>query len=83
MTDQAKLQDELARLDSSRQELDRELRDAQDRQRYGTNADEIEAAKREERDKVVAMDRLMTRIRAVEGQLLMAGKAGAEPSHFG
>jgi hypothetical protein len=83
MTDRAKLQDELARLDSSRQELDRELRDAQDRQRYGTNADEIEAAKREERDKVVAMDRLMTRIRAVEGQLLMAGKAGAEPSHFG
>jgi hypothetical protein len=83
MTDQAKLQDELARLDSSRQELDRELRDAQDRHRYGTNADEIEAAKREERDKVVAMDRLMTRIRAVEGQLLMAGKAGAEPSHFG
>jgi hypothetical protein len=82
MTDRAKLQDELARLDSSRQELDRELRDAQDRQRYGTNADEIEAAKREERDKVVAMDRLMTRIRAVEGQLLMAGKAGAEPSHF-
>jgi cell division protein FtsB len=82
MTDQAKLQDELARLDSSRQELDREIRDAQDRQRYGTNADEIEAAKREERDKVVAMDRLMTRIRAVEGQLLMAGKAGAEPSHF-
>jgi hypothetical protein len=83
MTDRAKLQDELARLDSSRQELDRELRDAQDRQRYGTNADEIEAAKRDERDKVVAMDRLMTRIRAVEGQLLMAGKAGAEPSHFG
>ena len=83
MTDRAKLQDELARLDSSRQELDRELRDAQDRQRYGTDADEIEAAKRDERDKVVAMDRLMTRIRAVEGQLLMAGKAGAEPSHFG
>jgi hypothetical protein len=82
MTDRAKLQDELARLDSSRRELDREIRDAHDRQRYGTDPDEIEAAKRDEREKVVAMDRLMTRIRAVEGQLLMAAKAGAEPSHF-
>jgi hypothetical protein len=80
MTDRAKLRDELARLDSSRQELDREIRDAQDRQRYGTDPDEIEAAQRDERDKVIAMDRLMTRIRAVEGQLLVA--AGAEPSHL-
>ena len=80
MPERAKLRDELARLDLSRQELDREIRDAQQRQQYSTNADEIEAAKREERDKVVAMDRLMTRIRAVEGQLL--AKAGAEPSHF-
>ena len=82
MPERAKLRDELARLDLSRQELDREIRDAQQRQRYSTNADEIEAAKREERDKVVAMDRLMTRIRAVEGQLLVAAKAGAEPSHL-
>jgi hypothetical protein len=82
MADRAKLEEELARLDLSRQELDRDIREAQDRQRYGTKPDEIEAAKREEHDKVVAMDRLMTRIRAVEGQLLMAGKAGAEPSHF-
>jgi len=82
MTDRAKLQDELARLDSSRQEIDRQIRDAQDRQRYGTDPDEIEAAKRDEREKVVAMDRLMTRIRAVEGQLLVANKAGAEPSHL-
>ena len=82
MPERAKLRDELARLDLSRQELDREIRDAQQRQRYSTNADEIEAAKREEREKVVAMDRLMTRIRAVEGQLLVAAKAGAEPSHL-
>lgn len=82
MADPAKLHDELARLDLSRQELDREIRDAHDRQRYGTKPDEIEAAKRDEHDKVVAMDRLMTRIRAVEGQLLVASKTGAEPSHL-
>ena len=82
MPERAKLRDELARLDLSRQELDREIRDAQQRQRYSTNADEIEAAKREERHKVVAMDRLMTRIRAVEGQLLVGAKAGADPSHL-
>ena len=82
MPERAKLRDELARLDLSRQELDRQIRDAQQRQQYSTSADDIEAAKREERDKVVAMDRLMTRIRAVEGQLLVAGKAGAEPSHL-
>ena len=82
MPERAKLRDELARLDLSRQELDRQIRDAQQRQKFSTSADEIEAAKRDERDKVVAMDRLMTRIRAVEGQLLVAGKAGAEPSHL-
>jgi hypothetical protein len=82
MPERAKLRDELARLDLSRQELDRQIRDAQQRQKFSTSADEIEAAKRAERDKVVAMDRLMTRIRAVEGQLLVAGKAGAEPSHL-
>lgn len=82
MPERAKLRDELARLDLTRQDLDRQIREAQQRQRYGSDADAIEAAKRDERDTVVAMDRLMTRIRAVEGQLLVAEKAGSEPSHL-
>lgn len=82
MPDRAKLREELAALDVRRQELDARIRDAVDRQRYGSDPAEIDAAKRDEQTSLVEMDRLMTRIRAVEGQLLILEKGRRQPAHL-
>jgi hypothetical protein len=80
MPDEAKLREELAALDARRQDLDAGIRDAVDRQRYASNPDDVAAAQADERNRVVEMDRLMTRIRAAEGKLLLLRKAGADAS---
>lgn len=82
MPDEAKLREELARLDARRRELDRQVRETLDRQRYATDPDDVAAAERDERASLLEMDRLMTRIRAVEGQLIVLKGARPIPAHL-
>ncbi len=66
MADRAKLVDELKRLDGALRSLAFGLQLAKARRQFlGTNGEE------EERRVLSEMDRLMTRIRAVEGKLAM------------
>lgn len=76
MYDQAALWQELADLDLRRQDCDRRLREASDRQRYMAEPGASEAAKADERRLVLELDRVMTRIRSVEGKLLLARQSG-------
>lgn len=71
MTDRAALERELARLDAERLALDGRIRDAVARQRFSADSGEIEQARRDEAKWLTHMDRLMTRIRAAEGRLLL------------
>ena len=77
--ERAKLEQELVTLDESRQQLDRRIRDATDRQRYGGDGRAVEDARRDEQALLVEMDRLMTRIRAVEAKLLLVRKGAERP----
>lgn len=85
MQDVGALWEELAALDQRRQEYDRRVREAVDRQRYSTQPGANETARADERRLMVELDRVMTRIRAVEGKLLLARRLAAgrgEPSSF-
>ena len=75
-TDQAKLSEELCGLDAQQHALDRKVRDAADRQRYSSDAQQRAQAAQDEAAYVAEMDRLMTRIRAVEAQLLLKAERG-------
>jgi hypothetical protein len=66
-----KLIDELLSLQAKQVELDRKLRDAANRQRFSADTAHIERAKEDERSHLVLLDRLMTRMRAVEAKLLL------------
>jgi hypothetical protein len=74
VSEEAKLREELLDLDRRRLHLDRRIEDALLRQRYAPSPTEVEAARSDERRLLVEMDRLMTRIRAVEGKILQARK---------
>jgi hypothetical protein len=67
-----KLEEELDALDARRLELDAAIRDAQNRQRYGRDAEAVEQARAAEAALMKDLDHLMTRYRAVEGRLLLA-----------
>jgi hypothetical protein len=54
--------------------LDRKLADALQRIRHGASAELVEQARRDERQLLSELDRLMTRMRAIEGQLLQIQK---------
>ncbi|WP_414473845.1 hypothetical protein [Microvirga sp. M2] len=54
--------------------LDLQLADALQRIRHGSSEDLIEQAKQDERILLRELDRLMTRMRAIEGQLLQIQK---------
>ncbi|GJE46508.1 hypothetical protein F6X53_23710 [Methylobacterium soli] len=53
-------------LHAEREEIERSLALAQVRQRFGQDDEEIERARAEERELLLSLDRLMTRIRAAE-----------------
>ncbi|MBS7454684.1 hypothetical protein KHP60_20435 [Microvirga sp. 3-52] len=55
--------------------LDRQLADALQRIRHGSSPDLVEKAKQDERHLLTELDRLMTRMRAIEGQLLQIQKS--------
>jgi len=50
--------------------LDRQLAEALQKVRHSSSADGVESARLEERRLLAELDRLMTRMRAIEGQLL-------------
>jgi hypothetical protein len=54
--------------------LDRQLADAIHRIRHGSSAELVEQARRDEKLLLSELDRLMTRMRAIEGQLLQIQK---------
>jgi Protein of unknown function (DUF465) len=56
--------------------LNRAIRDANQRHKYLTDPEEIARAKEQEQEFLVAINRLMDRLRAVEGQLLQVRKTG-------
>jgi hypothetical protein len=75
-SDEEKLLAELATLDAERSRLDDLVRDAVDRKRYSSDPEQGARASAEERSYLVEMDRLMTRIRGVEGRLLLLHPEG-------
>jgi hypothetical protein len=74
LPEEARLLDELQRLEERQMRLDRDIAGTWHRQRHSTEPEDAERAKVEEQFLVLEMDRLMTRIRAVEGQLLQVRK---------
>jgi hypothetical protein len=75
-SDEEKLLAELATLDAERSRLDDLIRDTVDRKRYSSDPQQRAGASAEERSYLVEMDRLMTRIRGVEGRLLLLHPQG-------
>ena len=74
--DQARLSSELCGLDARQHALDMKIREAAQRQRYSRDQQQVTQAVQEEAAYVAEMDRLMTRIRAVEAQLLLKAERG-------
>jgi predicted nucleic acid-binding Zn-ribbon protein len=70
MPDRKTLEAELRELDERREDIERTLRSALDRQRFADDPAVKETAQTDERTALRELDRLMTRTRAVEGQLL-------------
>lgn len=70
MPDETSLYQELVTLDDRRRRLELRIADALNTQRYSADLNAIEAARVEERRLLGELDRLLTRVRAVEGQLL-------------
>ena len=79
MADTAVLTAELASLDARRLELDQRLRESVNRQRHSSDPGDRARAAMEEQEVVAALDKLMTRIRAVEGKLLLARQGRRQP----
>jgi hypothetical protein len=75
--DRAALEEELHELHERRSALEERIRFAQARGRYGEGG-EAEEGREDEGAAVVELDRLMTRIRAVEGKLALA-RRGLKP----
>ena len=74
--DQTRLSEELGDLDAKQHVLDMKIRDAADQQRYSSDVRQRDQAAQDEATYVAEMDRLMTRIRAVEAQLLLKAQRG-------
>jgi hypothetical protein len=76
--DQGALQEELQRLHERRGALEERIRFAQARGRYGEGG-EAEEGREDEGAALVELDRLMTRIRAVEGKLSLLRRGQKPP----
>ena len=74
--DQARLSEELCDLDAKQHVLDMKIREAADQQRYSPDPQQVTRAAQDEAAYVAEMDRLMTRIRVVEAQLLLKAERG-------
>jgi hypothetical protein len=69
------LQKEFLELEQRMRLLDRQLADALQRIRHSSSMDCVDAANLEEKRLLAELDRLMTRMRAIEGQLLQLHKS--------
>ncbi|KLK93661.1 hypothetical protein AA309_07335 [Microvirga vignae] len=74
MFKESQLHQEFLDLEKAMRVLDMQLADALHRIRHGTSADLVEKAKQDEKLLLGELDRLMTRMRAIEGQLLQIQK---------
>lgn len=74
MFKESQLHQEFLDLERAMRRVDLRLADALQRIRHGSSADLIEKAKQDERILLGELDRLMTRMRAIEGQLLQIQK---------
>ena len=74
MFKESQLHQEFLDLEQAMRVLDMQLADALHRIRHGSSADSVEKAKQDERLLLGELDRLMTRMRAIEGQLLQIQK---------
>ena len=70
------LLEKLRRLYDEYDRLNRAIRDANQRHSYLKDPDEIARAEQEEQQFLVEINRLMDRLRAVEGQLMQVRKTG-------
>lgn len=75
MAKKDQLRQEFIDLEHHMKLLDIRLADALQRIRYGTSEDLVERARQEEKWLLSELDRMMTRMRAIEGQLLQIEKA--------
>jgi hypothetical protein len=73
---ECELLEKLRRLYDEYDRLNRAIRDANQRQKYLTDPEGIARAKEQEQKFLVALNRLMDRLRAVEGQLMQVRKTG-------
>lgn len=71
---ESQLHQEFLDLEQAMRVLDLQLADALQRIRHGSSTDLVEKAKQDERLLLGELDRLMTRMRAIEGQLLQLQK---------
>jgi hypothetical protein len=74
--EETRLSAKRAALDAERYRLDQVIREAVDRKRYCSDPDEVARAAADERTYLVQMDQLMTRIRGLEGRLLLLHPEG-------
>lgn len=75
MFKETQLHQEFMELEQHMRLLDRKLADALHRIRHGSSAELVEKARQDERQLLSELDRLMTRMRAIEGQLLLLQKS--------
>ena len=74
MSEEANLIAELRRLYDDYEKLNRKITNAAQRQRFSKDTADIEKAVQDEKAFLVEIDRLMTRMRAIEGHLLRIRK---------
>jgi hypothetical protein len=74
-TDEVRLSEQLASLDAQQYRLELKIRAAVHRQRYSPDPADVAKAVEEEQSLLTDLDRVMTRIRAVEGQLALLNEA--------
>ncbi|PVE22215.1 hypothetical protein DC522_22205 [Microvirga sp. KLBC 81] len=74
MVKESQLHQEFLDLEKAMRVLDMQLADALHRIRHSSSADLVEKAKQDEKLLLGELDRLMTRMRAIEGQLLQIQK---------
>ena len=75
MIKETQLRNEFLELEQRMRLLDRQLADALQRIRHSSSMDCVDTAKQEEKLLLAELDRLMTRMRAIEGQLLQLHKS--------
>ncbi len=74
MFKETQLHQEFLDLEHHMRLLDRKLADALHRIRHGSSQESVEEARQDEKLLLSELDRLMTRMRAIEGQLLQIQK---------